>query len=274
MSAARRRTPPTLLAGIVLIGLVIAVSLLSLVWLPFELDDTSGGRLEPPGPTHWLGTDTFGRDTFSYLMVGTRIALGVGLGAMALAVVLGVLLGLGAAFATGWWDDLNSSLLDVLIAFPTLLLAMLIGATQGASFSTALISIGVAASAVVARFTRILAKRLLGAQFVVAARTSGTGTAGIVGWHLLPNMWPSLVVNAALVFGTAVLTEASLSYLGLGVPPPNASLGRLLQESQGTVLNAPWGAIAPGLVIVMIVLGANFLADGLREVADPTRRQR
>lgn len=270
----RVRLPLTLVVGSVFLVLAVGVALLSLGWLPYSLSDTSGGRLEPPGPQHWLGTDRLGRDTASFIMAGTRIALTVGLGSAAIAMVVGVVVGLLAAFSRGWADDVQSSLLDVLIAFPTLLLAMLIGAAQGPSLGSAVISIGLAASAIIARLTRILAKRLLGTQFVTAARTSGTGWFGIVRSHLLPNMWPTLVVAAALIFGAAVLAEASLSYLGLGVPPPNSSLGRLLQESQATVARAPWGAIAPGVVIVVIVLGANFLADGLREHLDPTRRER
>lgn len=271
---ARTRVPLTLIVGAALLGFAAVVALVSLVWLPFDLADTSGGRLEAPGADHWLGTDRLGRDTASFIMAGARIALTVGLGSTAIAMAIGVVIGLIAAFSRGWADDLQSSLLDVVIAFPTLLLAMLIGAAQGASLTSAVVSIGVAASAIVARLTRVLAKRLLRQQFITAARTSGTGWWGIIRYHLLPNMWPTLVVAAALIFGAAVLAEASLSYLGLGVPPPNSSLGRLLQESQATVLTAPWGAIAPGLVIVAIVLGANFLADGLRERLDPTRRER
>ena len=269
-----RRRPLVLVAGLLFLGIAVTAAVVSLFWLPYPLSDTTGGRLEAPSGAHWLGTDRLGRDTFSYVLVGTRIALTVGVGAALIAVSLGLLIGLVAAHARGWVDDVGSSILDILIAFPTLLLAMLIGATRGASLSTAIISIGIAASAVVARFVRILAKRLLGQQYVVAARTSGTGTVGIVGRHLIPNIWTSLAVNAALMFGAAVLTEASLSYLGLGVPPPNASLGRLLQSAQGTVAIAPWAAIAPGVVIVLIVLGANFVADGLREIGDPTRRKR
>lgn len=268
------RRPNTLVIGAILVGLTVVVGLVSLMWLPHMLDDTSGTRLEAPSATYWLGTDKLGRDTASFVMVGTRIALTVGLGATLVALVIGVIVGLTAAFVSGWLDDVTSSLLDVVIAFPTLLLAMVIGATQGASLLTTIVSIGVAASAVVSRFTRILTKRLLRQQFVVAARTCGTGWFRIILDHLLTNLWPSLIVNAALVFGTAVLTEASLSFLGLGVPPPNASLGRLLQGAQATVLAAPLGAVAPGIMIVCIVLGANFLADGLRETLDPTRRQR
>ncbi len=205
-------------------------------------------------------------------MVGTRIALTVGIGAIAIAVALGLIVGIAAAFVPAWLDDIVASGLDILIAFPTLLLAMLIVAARGASLLTAVLAIGLASSAIVARLSRILAKGILSQQYIVAARTSGTGSLGIVGRHVLPNIWPTLVVNVAVVFGVAVLAEASLSYLGLGVPPPNASLGRLLQEAQGTVTTAPWGAIAPGIVIVLIVLGANFLADGLRDHFDPTRR--
>ena len=272
--ARRRGMPVSLVLGMVLLVAVGIVGLVSVFWLPYDLADTTGGRLEPPGPDHWLGTDKLGRDTASFVMVGTRIALTVGLSSMAIAMAIGVIVGLLAAFATGWVDDVQSSLLDVVIAFPTLLLAMLIGAMQGASLTSAVVSIGLAASAVVARVTRILAKGLLRRQFVTAARTSGSSWLRIVFIHLLPNMWPTLVVTAALIFGTAVLAEASLSYLGLGVPPPNSSLGRLLQGAQSTVLTAPWGAIAPGMVIVVIVLGANSLADGLRERFDPTRRER
>lgn len=267
----RRRRSPTLAVGLVLLAVVAAVAVLSLVWLPYDLSDTSGGRLEPPGPAHWLGTDTLGRDLFSQTMVGTRIALTVGLGATAVAVVIGVLVGILAALTPPWLDDTVASALDILIAFPTLLLAMLIVAAQGSSMWTVVLAIGVGSSAVAARFTRILSRRVLAQQYVTAARTSGTGTFGLVVRHVLPNIWPSLVVNVAVLFGVAVLAEASLSYLGLGVPPPNASLGRLLQEAQGAVGTAPWAAIAPGLVIVAMVLGANFLADGLRDRFDPTR---
>jgi peptide/nickel transport system permease protein len=269
----RRRRHATLLIGLVLTGVVVLVALVSLVWLPYPLSDTSGGRLESPNPAHLLGTDRLGRDLMSQLMVGARIALAVGAGSVALAAVLGLVLGLVAAFAPPWLDDTLSAALDVVIAFPVLLLAMLVVAVQGASLISAIVAIGLAMSAVVARLTRILARRVLQEQFVTASRTSGTRTLGVIARHVLPNIAPTLVVSLALQFGIAVLAEASLSYLGLGAPPPNASWGRMLQEAQGTVLVAPIGAIAPGIAIVALVLGVNFLADGLREFADPTRRR-
>ena len=269
----RRRPKATLLIGIVLTGLIVLMALVSLFWLPYPLADTSGGRLEGPSALHLLGTDRLGRDLLSQLMWGARIALVVGTCAVAIAAVLGTIVGLLAAFARPWVDDTLSAGLDVVIAFPVLLLAMLVVAVQGASLWSAVLAIGLAMSAVVARLTRILARRVLQEQFITAARTSGTGVLGVVFQHVLPNIAPTLAVSLALQFGAAVLAEASLSYLGLGAPPPNASWGRMLQEAQGTVLTAPVGAIAPGVAIIALVLGVNFLADGLRDLADPTRRR-
>jgi peptide/nickel transport system permease protein len=268
-----RRRSWTLVVGLVLALAVVATALVSLVWLPFDPADTTGTRLEGPNATHWLGTDKLGRDLATQLMIGARIALTVGLGSVAVGAVIGITVGLIAAFAASWLDDTISAALDVVIAFPVLLLAMLIVAAQGASLGSVILAIGLAMSAIVARLTRVLTKRVLGEQFVTAARTSGTRWPGIVVRHILPNIWPTLSVNLALQFGVAVLAEASLSYLGLGAPPPNASWGRLLQEAQGTVVTAPVGAIAPGLALIALVIGVNFIADGLRDVADPSRRR-
>ncbi|MCS3443092.1 ABC transporter permease [Microbacterium phyllosphaerae] len=269
----RRRPKATLLIGLVLTGVIVLIALVSLFWLPYPLADTSGSRLEGPSALHLLGTDRLGRDLLSQLMWGARIALIVGLCSVAIAAVLGTIIGLIAAFARPWVDDTLSAGLDVVIAFPVLLLAMLVVAVQGASLWSAVLAIGLAMSAVVARLTRILSRRVLQEQYITAARTSGTSVLGIVFQHVLPNIAPTLAVSLALQFGAAVLAEASLSYLGLGAPPPNASWGRMLQEAQGTVLTAPVGAIAPGIAIIALVLGVNFLADGLRDLADPTRRR-
>lgn len=269
----RARRSVTLGVGLTLVGLVVLVAAVSFVWLPHSPSDTSGGRLQGPSGAHWLGTDVFGRDLTTKLMIGARIALAVGVGAVVIGAIIGITIGMLAAFASRWLDDTISAVLDIIIAFPVLLLAMLIVAAQGASLGTAILAIGLAMSAVVARLTRVLAKRVLAQQYVTAARTSGTSWAGIVGRHVLPNIWPTLGVNLALQFGVAVLAEASLSYLGLGAPPPNASWGRLLQEAQGTVAVAPVGAIAPGVALVVLVVGVNLVADGLRDVADPTRRR-
>lgn len=270
----RHRRSPTLRLGLLLVGLHVAVALLTLVWTPYDPTAMAGGRLQPPSVAHWVGTDRLGRDFLTQIMIGSRIALIVGCSAVAIGAAIGVTLGILAAFATRLLDDALAATLDILIAFPTLLIAMLVvAASDTASLGTAILALGVALSPIVARLTRILAKRVLLMDFITAARTSGTSWPGIVFRHVLPNIWPTLSVNLALQFGVAVIAEASLSYLGLGAPPPNASWGRLLQEAQGTVYTAPLGAIAPGVALVSLVIGVNLLADGLRDVGDPTRRR-
>ncbi|KFL27097.1 ABC transporter permease [Devosia sp. 17-2-E-8] len=264
----------TLWLGLVLVGIHVAMAVLTLFWTPYDPGSMSGGRLAPPSWEHWAGTDRLGRDFFTQIMIGSRIALIVGTGAVAIGAVIGVTIGMLAAFATKFWDDALAAALDILIAFPTLLLAMLIVALgDSASLFTAILALGIAISAIVARLTRILAKRVLGQDYIIASRTSGTSWPGVVSRHVLPNIWPTLSVNFALQFGLAVIAEASLSYLGLGAPPPNASWGRLLQEAQGTVYTAPIGAIAPGIALVTLVIGMNLLADGLRDIGDPTRKR-
>ncbi|GHA58025.1 ABC transporter permease [Streptomyces tauricus] len=270
----RRRRSATLWAGCSLTALIVLLALLSLVWLPFDTDDTSGGRLAGPGDGHLLGTDKLGRDLFTQLMTGARIAVQAGLGSVAVAALVGVTLGVLAAFAQGWLDDTLAAFLDILIAFPTLLLAMLVVAARSATLSSAILAIGLAQSAVVARLVRILVKRVLARDYVTAARTSGTSWPRTVAGHVLPNIWPTLVVNLALQFGLAVLAEAGLSYLGLGAPPPNASWGRMLQEAQATFTTAPAGALAPGILLVVLVVGVNLIADGLRDTLDPATRRR
>lgn len=271
----KRRLPLTLIVGLILVGLHVAIAALTLFWTPYGPNDMAGMRLEAPSFSHWAGTDRLGRDLFTHIMIGSRIAIQVGAGAVAIGALIGVTLGILAAFATRTLDDALAATFDILIAFPTLLLAMLVvAASDGASLSSAIIALGVAISAIVARLTRILAKRVLEMDYITAARTSGTSWLQIVFIHLLPNIWPTLMVNFALQFGLAVIAEASLSYLGLGAPPPNASWGRLLQEAQGTVYTAPFGAVAPGIALVILVIGVNLLADGLRDYADPTRGRR
>lgn len=267
-----RRRSLTLMAGLVLVGIHVVIAFVTLFWTPYDPTSMGGGRLAPPSLSHWAGTDRLGRDLMSQIMIGSRIALIVGTGAVAIGAAIGVTLGILAAFATRFLDDVLAATLDILIAFPTLLLAMLVvAASDSASLFTATLALGIAISAIVARLTRILAKRILQKEYVTASRTSGTSWPGVVFRHVLPNIWPTLAVNFALQFGLAVIAEASLSYLGLGAPPPNASWGRLLQEAQGTVYTAPVGAVTPGIALVMLVIGMNLLADGLRAVGDPTQ---
>ena len=264
----------TLAIGCVLVSVVAVTALLSLFWTPYDPADTTGGRLEPPGGPHWLGTDTLGRDLLTQLMIGARIALAAGVGAVAVGGSLGLAAGLLAGFAVRWFDDALAVVLDILIAFPTLLLAMLVIAGRHGSLLAAVTAIGLAMSAVVARLVRVLVKRVLAQDYITAARTSGTSWPRIALGHVLPNIWPTLATNLALQLGLAALAEASLSYLGLGAPPPNASWGRMLNEAQATAFTAPAGVIAPGVLLAVLVIGVNLAADGIREVADPTLRRR
>lgn len=276
MSAVTRSHPrsnPVHWLGYGLVGIVVLFGVVSFFWTPYALSDMAGGRLEPPSAAHWAGTDRLGRDLFTQLMIGARIALVVGCGAVLIGGVIGIVTGVLAAFATRFADDALAAVFDILIAFPTLLIAMLVvAAREEASLGTAILALGIGLSPIVGRITRILTKRVLSKDYITAARVSGTGWGSIVFWHVLPNIAPFLGVNLALQFGLAVMAEASLSYLGLGAPPPNASWGRMLQEAQGTVYTAPWGALLPGLALFALVIGINLLADGLRDRFDPQRR--
>ena len=267
-----RSRPPSLIIGLIIFGVLLLLALVSMLWTPYKLSDTTGGRLAQPNLDHLLGTDKLGRDTLSRLMVGARIALSVGITSVLLGALIGITLGIAAGFAERRLDESLSVFLDILIAFPTLLLAMLIVAGRGASLSSAIVAIGLGMSAIIARLTRLLVKRVLAQDFIMAATASGTSRLRIVLIHILPNIWPTLIVNLALQFGLAGLTEATLSYLGLGAPPPNASWGSLLQEAQATAITSPIAAIAPGICLVALVIGVNLIADGLRSQMDPTLR--
>ncbi|WP_448630464.1 ABC transporter permease [Cellulomonas soli] len=272
-STRRRTTSPSLVAGSVLVGLVALVGLVGAFWTPYPLDATgSGGRLAAPDGQFWAGTDRLGRDLLSQLMAGATNALVVALASVVLAGALGVTVGVLAAATTRWADVALLNLVDVLIAFPTLLLAMLIVTVRGASLTSAIAAIGLSGSAIIARVTRVNAARVLREDYVTAATAAGTGWWGQMTRHVLPNIVPTLLVQLMLLAGGAILAEASLSYLGLGAPPPHASWGRMLHEAQATMLVQPWGAILPGLAIVVAVLGLNLLGDGIRERTDPNLR--
>jgi peptide/nickel transport system permease protein len=260
--------------GAVLLLAVLALAVVSLFWTPYPLDLAQpGARLGGPSAQHWAGTDRLGRDQFSQLMLGARTAVWIGLSSVAVAFAIGVPLGLLAASAGRIVDDAVVGVIDIVIAFPTLLLAMLLVTVYGASTAVAVSAIGIGVSAEVARLTRISASRIFTQDYVLAARTCGTGPVMILVRHVLPNIWHTLLVQATLAFGVAVIAEASLSYLGLGTPPPAPSWGRMLQEAQSTVSVAPWNVLLPGVAVAVAVVGVNLLGDGLREILDPQLRR-
>ena len=268
-----RRWPPSLIAGAIMVTVTAVVGVVAYFWVPYPPGSVGdGGRLDGPSSQFWIGTDRLGRDLFSQLMGGANSALIVAVSAVLIAGILGVTVGILAAATTRWVDVALLNIIDMLIAFPTLLLAMLVVTVRGASLSSAVIAIGVAGSAVIARVTRVNTSRVLREDYVTAATASGTGWFGIMRRHVLPNIYPTLLVQLMLLAGAAILAEASLSYLGLGSPPPAASWGRMLKEAEKTISAQPWGAIMPGLAIAWTVLGLNLLGDGIRERTDPSLR--
>ena len=270
-AAARRRPGATFVIGGSLVSVILLIALVSCFWTPYAPSDTAEAlRLGGPSARHWAGTDKLGRDLFTQLMIGARLALLVAAGSTAIAAVLGGSLGLFAASSRRRAvDESFSYLFDVLIAFPTILLAMLIVTIWGASILSAILAIGISGSAVVSRLSRISAIRVLRTDYVKAAVSGGASRQAIVFRHVLPNIYPILVVQLTLVAAGAILAEATLAYLGLGAPPPQSSWGRMLLEAQGSVQSSPWGAIFPGFAIVATVMGFNFLGDGIRELLDP-----
>jgi peptide/nickel transport system permease protein len=263
------RAHPSLLAGAMLLALVLAPSLLSAVWTPWpplRLDIIH--RLAPPSAAHWLGTDPFGRDLLSILMVGARNSLIVGVAAIALAVIIGIPAGL-AATGRGIPAMAVSRATDLGLAFPPLLTAAMVVAVYGAGMTGTILAIALFNVPAFVRLTRTQAASVLSRDFIAAARVAGRGRAAVLAVHVLPNIAGTLVVQATLALALAALSEAGLSYLGLGVPPPAPSLGRALADYQTRIFDDPLLVVAPGAVIALLVLGFNQLGDGLRDLLDP-----
>lgn len=265
----------TLLAGAVLVGLVVLCALVSFVWTPYDptrVDPASA--LAGPSGRHWLGTDSFGRDIFSQVLVGARTTLFVGVVAVAISATVGVPLGLVAAAAHRWVGEPVMRALDIVFAFPAILLAIVLAAAFGASTLTGMVAIGVATVPVFARLTRAGAVQVLRSDYVLAARSYGRRGLTLVVRYVLPNVGALLIVQASVSFAHAVLAEAALSYLGFGTPPPTPTWGRMLQEAQSYLPVQPMLAVWPGVAIALSVLGFNLLGDGLRDALDPRLRGR
>ncbi|GMA39269.1 ABC transporter permease [Mobilicoccus caccae] len=271
----RRRLDPALLVGATIVGLLVLLAAVSLVWTPHDpLAMDAATRLAPPDGEHWLGTDKFGRDVASSIMVGARTTLLVGIVSVGIAALVGVPLGILAAMGPRWLGLLLMRGTDILLAFPALLLAIMFSAVYGASTTIAMLAIGIATIPTFARVTRSGALTVLRAEFVPAARLAGLGGPAIAVRHVLPNIVGLVIVQASVAFAIAILAEAALSFLGLGTPPPTPSWGRMLQESQEMLWSAPRLALIPGTAIALAVLGFNLLGDGLRDLLDPRLKDR
>ena len=257
-------------AGGALVMLLVALALLSFVWTPFPATEIDvPNKLQPPSATHWLGTDSLGRDIVSQLIVGARASIAVGLIAVGIGIAGGVALGLLAAARRGWVEEAVMRLSDFGLAFPALLTAIMLGAVYGPGLATAIVAIGLFNIPEFARITRASANAVWSREFVLAARACGKGATRITLEHVLPNVASVLIVQATVRFAIAILAEAGLSYLGLGAQPPLPSWGRMLNEGQSMMYQAPLLAVWPGLAIVFSVLGLNLLGDGLRDLLDP-----
>ncbi len=261
---------PSLAVGGAVVAAIVGATLLSLAWTPYAaLTMNMRQRFQGPSWQHWLGTDQFGRDVLSLIMIGAQNSLAVGVVAVAIGLTAGVALGLLAAARGGWVDEAVMRMCDFLFAFPAVLSAVMLAAALGPGTGNAMLAIGLYNVPIFARIARGAAKGVWVREFVLAARTAGKGAIRISVEHVLPNILNIVVVQATISFATAILAEAALSYLGLGTQPPAPSWGRMLHESQVFLSRAPYLSIFPGLVIVMTVLGLNLLGDGLRDLLDP-----
>lgn len=264
------------LTGLIITGLLVLMAVLSFFWTPYAVGAFDiAHKLASPSAAHWLGTDHFGRDILSMIMVGSRNSIAVAFVSVAIGMGIGVPLGLWAAARGGMIDEVLMRFNDLVFAFPALLSAVMITAIFGPGAINAIIAIGIFNIPVFARVARGAALSLWPREFILAARASGKGAGRITVEHILPNMANILVVQGTIQFSLGILAEAGLSYVGLGSQPPMPSWGRMLFEAQTMIGMAPHMALFPGLAIVITVLGLNLLGDGLRDVLDPkTRRVR
>ena len=268
--AARARLAPLGLA-VTLAALVVA--LLAPVLSPRDpLKQDLGNALARPGWAHLLGTDNVGRDVLSRVIWGTRVSLVAGLGSVAMAVMAGSLLGLLAGYAGGQADGLVMRAMDAVLSFPPLVLALALGAVLGAGLTGVVIALGVVYTPTFARLMRGQVLSITGREYVEAARALGSPGWRIAWRHVLPNATAPIVIQASLSVAFAILAEASLSFLGLGIQPPGASWGSMINAGRGYLQQAPWIVFGPGAALFVTVVGLNFVGDALRDALDPRLR--
>lgn len=261
-----------LLAGLIITGIILAVTIIGIFWTPYSPTAMKYGKFNPPSLAHLFGTDNFGRDIFSRVLKGTGTTLAIALATVAIGAVVGTTVGAITGYFGGLADDILMRLNDALTAFPSILLALLIISIVGPGNKyNVVIALGIVFIPSFARVTRTSFASLRGVNFVTSARLMGAGNARILLVHLLPNILRVLLPALTIGFNNAVLAEASMSFLGIGVTPPDASLGYMLSEAQGMLKAGPWYAICTGLTIVLLVFGVGLIGEGLqtrnREVA-------
>ena len=264
---------PVTLASAVVLAVVLVVAV-SAQWLaPYGINDVDvPSALQNPSGAHWFGTDELGRDVLSRVLVAIQASMRVAMVSVAFAVVVGVAIGIIAGYRGGWVDTVFMRVIDVMFAFPVLLLALAIVAILGPGVTTTMLAIGVVYTPIFARVARASTLSVRTEPYVAVSHTMGTGHAYILIRHILPNITGPLIVQTSLSLAFAILSEAALSLLGLGIQPPQPSLGRMIFDSQGFVTLAWWMAVFPGAAIFVNVLAFNLFGDGLRNVLDPKQR--
>ncbi|MBN9172871.1 MAG: ABC transporter permease [Microbacterium sp.] len=261
--------------GLIVVAVILLTALVALVWTPFDPGHVDiDARWLPPGWPHVLGTDGTGRDILSLLMAGARTTVVVAVGAAVVATVIGIVLAALGALTTRWVRESVAVFVDILVAFPVLLIALMIAAVWGGSLWVVIWAVGIGFGVSIARVTRPELRRVLHSDFVLAGRASGLTPTQNLYRHLLPNVASVFIVQLSWGMAVAVLAEAGLSYLGVGAPPTQPSWGRLLAELQQFLTVHPLSVLWPGLAITLTVLGLNLLGDAIREATDPTLARR
>ena len=264
---------PVTMVSTVLLAAVAIVAVAAQWIAPYGVNDVDvPSALQGPSAQHWFGTDELGRDVLSRVLVAVQASMQVAVASVAFAVVVGVTVGVVAGYRGGWVDTVFMRVVDVMFAFPVLLLALAIVAILGPGITTTMLAIGVVYTPIFARVARASTLSVRVEPYVAVSRTMGTGHGYILARHVLPNIAGPLIVQTSLSLAFAILSEAALSFLGLGIQPPEPSLGRMIFDSQGFVTLAWWMAVFPGAAIFVIVLAFNLFGDGLRDVLDPKQR--
>lgn len=259
------------LTGMVLVTLVILIAIFAPLIIPPEYATRMDmrARLAPPNFNHWLGTDQLGRDLFYRVMLGARTSINIAASAVLMSLIIGLPLGLISGYFGGRTDNILMRLVDTLLSFPALLLALTISAVLGPNLQNTILAIGIAFTPYLARLIRGEALRVSQMPYVEAARSSGATNTRLIVGHVLPNIMPVVIVQATISLAFAILAEAGLSFLGLGTQPPEASWGLMIQASRDYLDRAPWTALVPGTAVALTVLGLNMFGDVLRDVLDP-----
>ena len=264
---------PGSLAGCVVIALILGLAAFAPLLAPYDWNATSQcRRLAPISAEHWFGCDLFGRDMLSRVMVGARYSLGMGISTVTISVIFGTLLGVSIGYGGGRVDQLGARLIDALLCFPPIILAILIVAVLGVGLWNAALAVGISGIPRFARITRAATLSIASHDYVEAARSIGAGSLRVVLRHLLPNLAPVLIVISTLDLGSAVLFTATLSFLGLGAQPPTPEWGAMLNAGREYVRYAPWTMIFPGLALFATVMAVNLVGDRLSTVLDPRQR--